>query len=65
MKASKNNNWQPKGGFLYELVKGEVDALIPDGCQYSYGGPEEEKGVQMNDRVQGARSGIGKKTSVV
>ncbi len=64
MKASKNNNWQGKG-FLSELVKGEVHTEIPDGCEYTSGPPEQEKGMVMGERFEGARSGTGKKTTVV
>lgn len=65
MKASKNNNWQGNSGFLSELSKGRVHAEIPDGCQYSDGGPEQEEGPLIETRIIGARSGVGKKTTVV
>ena len=60
------NRMDPDTAFLSNKVKGTVTAEIPDGVQSSEGSFfVEEAATVVQPRESGARSGHGKKNSVV
>lgn len=64
MKAKINRN-DPDTPFLSNKVTGDVKAETPDGCNYGSDMSPYTEGPSVMVRPYGARSGVGKKTSVV
>lgn len=64
MKAKINRN-DPDTPFLSNKVPGDVYVNTPDGTNYSGDMSPYTEGPSVMVRPYGARSGVGKKTSVV